>query len=51
MVLSTLSSDPLETVADAVRHEAGRGPLWFQLYFYLVRCSFFLNSFYIKQFL
>jgi 4-hydroxymandelate oxidase len=31
-VLSTLSSDPLETVADAVRHEAGRGPLWFQLY-------------------
>lgn len=32
MVLSTLSSDPLEAVAEAVRQEPGRGPLWFQLY-------------------
>lgn len=32
MVLSTLSSDPLETVAEAVRHDPARGPLWFQLY-------------------
>lgn len=32
MVLSTLSSDPLEAVAEAVQHTAGRGPLWFQLY-------------------
>lgn len=32
MVLSTLSSDALEDVAQAVRAEPGRGPLWFQLY-------------------
>jgi len=32
LVLSTLSSDPLEAVAEAVRQEPGRGPLWFQLY-------------------
>lgn len=32
LVLSTQASTPLETVADAVRDDAGRGPLWFQLY-------------------
>jgi 4-hydroxymandelate oxidase len=32
MVLSTQASMPLEAIADAVRAEAGRGPLWFQLY-------------------
>jgi 4-hydroxymandelate oxidase len=32
MVLSTQASMPLETVAQAVVGEAGRGPLWFQLY-------------------
>jgi 4-hydroxymandelate oxidase len=32
-VLSTLSNVPLETVADAVRTDTARGPLWFQLYF------------------
>lgn len=32
MVLSTQASTPLETVAQAVRNEPGRGPLWFQLY-------------------
>lgn len=32
MVLSTQSSMPLESVAQAVRGDAGRGPLWFQLY-------------------
>ena len=32
LVLSTQSSTPLETVAGAVLREAGRGPLWFQLY-------------------
>ncbi|WBY01679.1 alpha-hydroxy acid oxidase [Ramlibacter tataouinensis] len=31
--LSTLSSVSLETVAAAVCGDAGRGPLWFQLYF------------------
>jgi 4-hydroxymandelate oxidase len=31
-VLSTLASMPLAHVAQAVRHDAGRGPLWFQLY-------------------
>jgi 4-hydroxymandelate oxidase len=30
-VLSMQSSVPLETVARAVRNDAGRGPLWFQL--------------------
>nr|WP_283254208.1 alpha-hydroxy acid oxidase [Ramlibacter paludis] len=32
MVLSMQASTPLEAVADAVRSDAGRGPLWFQLY-------------------
>jgi 4-hydroxymandelate oxidase len=32
-VLSTLSNVALETVAGAVRADAARGPLWFQLYF------------------
>jgi 4-hydroxymandelate oxidase len=31
MVLSMQASTPLEAVADAVRADAGRGPLWFQL--------------------
>lgn len=30
-VLSAQASVPLEQVANLVRHEAGRGPLWFQL--------------------
>lgn len=34
MVLSTQSSIALETVADAVKNEPGRGPLWFQLYMF-----------------
>ncbi len=33
IVLSSQASTPLEHVAQAVRSEAGRGPLWFQLYF------------------
>lgn len=32
MVLSTQSSTPLEAVAQAFLGDAGRGPLWFQLY-------------------
>lgn len=32
LVLSTQAGIPLETVARAVLPEAGRGPLWFQLY-------------------
>ncbi len=32
LVLSTQSSTPLEAVAQMVLGEAGRGPLWFQLY-------------------
>lgn len=32
MVLSHQSSTPLQTVADKVVREPGRGPLWFQLY-------------------
>jgi 4-hydroxymandelate oxidase len=32
LVLSTQASTRLEVVADAVRDDAGRGPLWFQLY-------------------
>lgn len=32
LVLSTQAGVPLETVARAVLPEAGRGPLWFQLY-------------------
>ena len=32
MVLSTQASTRLEAVANAVRDDAGRGPLWFQLY-------------------
>ena len=32
MVLSTQSSTPLEAVATAMLGDAGRGPLWFQLY-------------------
>lgn len=32
LILSTQASTRLETVADAVRNEPGRGPLWFQLY-------------------
>ncbi len=32
LVLSTQASVSLEAVAQAVRDEAGRGPLWFQLY-------------------
>ena len=32
MVLSTQASTPLEDVARAVREDAGRGPLWMQLY-------------------
>lgn len=32
MVLSTQASTLLETVADAIGADAGRGPLWFQLY-------------------
>jgi len=31
-ILSTLASMPLAMVAQAVRDDAGRGPLWFQLY-------------------
>lgn len=31
-VLSTLASTPLAHVAQAIRGDAGRGPLWFQLY-------------------
>lgn len=34
MVLSTQASIALETVADAVSNEPGRGPLWFQLYMF-----------------
>lgn len=34
MVLSTQASVALETVADAVKNEPGRGPLWFQLYMF-----------------
>ena len=33
LVLSTQASTRLEVVADAVKNDAGRGPLWFQLYF------------------
>lgn len=33
MVLSTQTSVALETIADAIGSDAGRGPLWFQLYF------------------
>lgn len=33
MVLGCQASLPLESVAQAVRADAGRGPLWFQLYF------------------
>ncbi|GAB3538366.1 alpha-hydroxy acid oxidase [Noviherbaspirillum agri] len=33
IVLSSQASTPLEHVAQAIRSEAGRGPLWFQLYF------------------
>lgn len=32
MVLSTQASTRLEAVAEAIRGDAGRGPLWFQLY-------------------
>ncbi len=32
MVLSALASETLEAVAQRVRDQAGRGPLWFQLY-------------------
>lgn len=32
LVLSTQASTRLEAVANAVRDDAGRGPLWFQLY-------------------
>jgi len=32
LVLSTQASTPLETVAQAISGDAGRGPLWFQLY-------------------
>lgn len=32
MVLSTQATLPLETIAQAVLNDAGRGPLWFQLY-------------------
>lgn len=32
MVVSTQASIALETIADAVRTDADRGPLWFQLY-------------------
>lgn len=32
LVLSTQASTPLESVAQAVLREDGRGPLWFQLY-------------------
>jgi len=32
MVLSTQASTRLEAVASAIRDDAGRGPLWFQLY-------------------
>lgn len=32
LVLSTLSTTPLETVAQAIADDAARGPLWFQLY-------------------
>jgi 4-hydroxymandelate oxidase len=32
MVLSTQAGVAMETVCDAVRRDAGRGPLWFQLY-------------------
>jgi 4-hydroxymandelate oxidase len=32
MVLSTQAGVTLESVSDAVRADAGRGPLWFQLY-------------------
>ncbi len=32
MVLSTQASTPLEAVAQAMLDDAGRGPLWFQLY-------------------
>jgi 4-hydroxymandelate oxidase len=32
LVLSTQAATPLETVAQLVRDEPGRGPLWFQLY-------------------
>lgn len=31
VVLSTLSNTPMETVAEAIRGDAQRGPLWFQL--------------------
>lgn len=31
-VLSTQATTAMETIADAVRNEPGRGPLWFQLY-------------------
>lgn len=33
LVLSTQSSVRMEDVAQAIGHEPGRGPLWFQLYF------------------
>lgn len=32
LVLSTQASTPLEAVADAIRNDPDRGPLWFQLY-------------------
>ncbi|WP_428000262.1 alpha-hydroxy acid oxidase [Acidovorax sp.] len=32
LVLSTQATLPLETIAQAVLNDAGRGPLWFQLY-------------------
>lgn len=38
MVLSMQSHTPLQEVSRAVRHDAGRGPLWFQLYHAGDRC-------------
>lgn len=32
LVLSTQATLPLETIAQAILNDAGRGPLWFQLY-------------------
>jgi 4-hydroxymandelate oxidase len=39
MVVSCQASQPLEGLAQAVRGDSGRGPLWFQLYFQTERAA------------
>ena len=39
LVLSAQAGTPMETVADAVRNDTSRGPLWFQLYWHEDRAA------------